>query len=255
MIIRFISLAIFYLFISSNIFPQINTERYRQDADSGLSGAIDIEGLAQTGNTDFQLLSLSGRLNYNRLNSYSFFVFTGGYGWNDGKQFSNELISHIRNVEELNNFLQFEAFVQFDYNKKRKLLSRELIGGGLRYKILTTDKFKFRAGTSYFFEIEEYDLPSESVHGRNVNAHRFSSYSTFELVLAPNTQFTSVTYFQPDLANLDDYRLISENTLGFVITKHLSFNVWFNIRYDTVPPDGINNLDTITKVGISIKFL
>jgi hypothetical protein len=220
---RFISIAIFYLIISIEIFPQINTERYRQDADSGFSGAIDIEGLAQTGNTDFQLLSLGGRLNYNRINSYSFFVFTGGYGWNDGKQFSNELIAHLRNVEGLTDFLQFEAFIQFDYNKKRKLLARELIGAGLRYKILTSDDFKFRLGTSYFYENEEYDLPQVSVHDRSVNAHRFSSYSTFEFLIAANTKFTSVTYYQPDLANLDDYRVISENTLRICHNKTSKF--------------------------------
>lgn len=248
------TITVLYIIFNTSIFPQINTERYRQDADSGFSGAIDIEGLAQTGNTDFQLLSLGGRLNYNRINGYSFFVFTGGYGWNDGKQFSNELISHLRNVEGLTDFLQFEAFLQFDYNKKRKLLARELFGAGLRYKILTSDDFKFRLGTLYFFENEEYDLPQVSVHGRNVNAHRFSSYSTFEFVIAANTKFTSVTYFQPDLSSLDDYRVISENTLGLTITRQLSFNVRFNIRYDTVPPDEIKDLDTITKVGISIKF-
>lgn len=250
----YFKVVIFAAIFSSSILPQINTERYRQDTDSGFSGIIEIEGLAQTGNTDFQLLSFGGRLNYSRISSYSFFVFTGGYGWNNNKQFSNELISHLRNVEGLTDFIQFEAFLQFDYNKKRKLFARELIGVGLRYKILTSEDFKFRLGSSYFYEIEEYDLSQESVHGRNVNAHRFSSYSTFEFLIASNTKFSSVTYFQPDLRNLDDYRIISENTLGFDITKHLGFNVRFNIRYDTVPPDEIKNLDTITKVGISIKF-
>lgn len=245
----------FSLFIFSiNLFPQINTERYRQDADSGFSGAVEIEGLAQTGNTDFQLLSLGGRLNYNRIGSYSFFVFSGGYGWKDGSQFSNELISHLRNVESLNDFLLIEAFMQFDYNKKRKLLSRELIGAGLRYKILTTDYFKFRLGTSYFFEIEEYDLPDGSIHGKNVKAHRFSSYSTFEIRVKEDMKFSSVTYFQPDIQNFGDYRLISENILSFLINRYFDFNVKFNVRYDTLPPDGIKELDTITKLGITYKF-
>lgn len=237
-----------------SIFPQINTERYRQDADSGISGAIDLDGLAQTGNTDFQLLSLGVRLNYNRINSYSFFVFTGGYGWNDGKQFSNELISHLRNVEGLTDFLQFEAFLQFDYNKRRKLLARELIGAGLRYKILTSDDFKIRLGTSYFYENEEYDLPQVSVHGRKVNVHRFSTYSTFEFNINENIRFSSATYFQPDIQDLKDYRLISENTFSSLISRDFDFKVKFNIRYDSRPPDGIKETDTITKVGITFKF-
>ncbi|HSL88886.1 MAG TPA: hypothetical protein VK870_06275, partial [Ignavibacteriaceae bacterium] len=51
------------IFLTLNTYGQINTERYRQDADSGFSGAIDIDALAQTGNTDFQHLGLGGRLN------------------------------------------------------------------------------------------------------------------------------------------------------------------------------------------------
>jgi len=252
MFFRFLLLLI-PIFLSQT-FAQINTERFRQDSDSGFSGTIDLEGLAQTGNTDFQLLSLGGRLNYNRISSYSFFVFSGSYGWKDGKQFSNELIAHLRNVEGLNNFLQFEAFAQFDYNKKRKLLARELIGAGLRYKILTTDDFKLRAGTSYFFEIEEYDLSELSDHGRNVSAHRFSSYATFEFQITDNTSFSSVTYFQPDIRKINDYKLISENAFAFMISRQFSFKVKFNLRYDTVPPDGIKDTDSVTKVGITIKF-
>lgn len=247
-------LLLLILLFLSQTFAQINTERFRQDSDSGFSGNIELEGLAQTGNTDFQLLNLGGRLNYNRIGSYTFFVFSGGYGWKDGKQFSNELIAHLRNVEGLNDFLQFEAFAQFDYNKKRKLLARELIGAGLRYKILTTDDFKIRAGTSYFFEIEEYDLPELSDHGKNVNAHRFSSYATFEFQITDNTSFSSVTYFQPDIEKTDDYKLISENAFAFMISRLFSFKVKFNVRYDTVPPDGIKDIDTITKVGITFKF-
>lgn len=243
-----------FLLSSSAIYSQINTERYRQDSDTGFSGAVDLDAFAQTGNTDFQFLGVGGRLNYNRTGSYTFFVFSGGYGWNDGNQFSNELISHLRNVERINDFLQLEVFLQFDYNKKRKLLSRELMGAGLRYKLLTTDKFKFRAGTAYFFEIEDYDLDKDSFHEKNTKTHRFSSYLTFELDLKKDLKFLSVTYFQPDLEMLRDYRLISENTLTIILNELINFNVKVNLRYDATPPDGIVDLDTITRLGLSFKF-
>lgn len=245
---------IFIIFCYSNVHSQINTERYRQDSDSGFSGSIDIDALAQTGNTDFQFIGLGGRLNYNRIKSYSFFVFSGGYGWNNGDQFSNELIAHLRNVEGLNNWLQFESFLQFDYNKKRKLLARELIGAGFRYKLLTIKKLKLRAGTTYFYEIESYDLTETSVHEQKINANRFSTYFTFELDLKSDINFLSVSYYQPDLLKFSDYRLISENTLVIVLSELLDFNVKFNLRFDATPPDGIKDLDTITKLGLSFKF-
>lgn len=241
--------------LTSQNLAQINTERFRQDSDSaGISGKVDIDALAQTGNTDFQFIGLGGRLNYNRIKSYSFFVFSGGYGWNKGEQFSNELIAHLRNVERLNDWIQFEAFLQFDYNKKRKLLSREIAGAGLRYKILTTENFKFRLGTAYFYEIENYDLNENSIHKKNVNTHRLSTYSTFEYQIKEGVGFLSVTYIQPDIAEFSDYRLISENTLTFDISELISINVKFNLRYDATPPDEIRDTDTATRIGISFKF-
>ena len=65
------------------------------------------------------------------------------------------------------NLLQIELFTQFDNNKKRLLLARELLGGGLRFRILKTEHFKFRLGTAYMFETEKYDLPENAVHPTN----------------------------------------------------------------------------------------
>lgn len=243
------------VFIFSNLcFAQVNTERYRMDSDSGFTGLIDINAMAQTGNTDFQLIEIGARLNYNRGAGYSFLVVSGGYGWNEGKQFSNDFFSHLRNVESLNDWLQFEAFLQFDYNRKRKLLSRELAGAGLRYKVFTSDIIRVRTGTSYFFEAEQYDLSDEDIHDRDLTAHRLSSYLTIETDFNDKVGFLSVSYYQPNLEYFSDLKLISENSLIIKISELLRFNVNYNLRYDAIPPDGIKDLDTITKVGITLRL-
>lgn len=249
-----VQLICYIIFCSSLLTGQVNTERYRQDSDSGFTGSINIDALAQTGNTDFQLLGLGGRLNFNRNSGYTFLVFSGEYGWNEGKQFSNELITHLRNVEKLEDWLQLETFIQFDYNRKRKLISRELIGAGLRYKILTNENFRFRLGTAYFFEAEQYDLEVQALHDKHTIAHRVSSYFTFEIDLKKDIKFLSVSYFQPDLRNFADYRIISENSIILNLSKYFDFNIKFNLRYDATPPDEIKDLDTITKFGLSFKF-
>lgn len=252
--VRTIQLLLYLTFFSSLLIAQVNTERYRQDSDSGFTASIDIEALAQTGNTDFQFLGLGGRLNFNRNSGYSFLVFSGGYGWNDGKQFSNELITHLRNVEALDDWLQLEAFIQFDYNRKRKLVSRELIGAGLRYKILTNENLRLRLGTAYFFEAEQYDLEENASHDKHTYSHRLSSYITFEIDLKNDVKFLSVSYFQPDLNDFADYRMISENSIILNLSKLFDFNIKFNLRYDATPPDEIKDLDTITKFGLTFKF-
>ena len=148
------------LLVAEFISAQVNTEKFRVDTDSiGFSGNVDISGTAITGNTDFQLLSVDTRLNYNFGKDYIFFVGDAGYGWQDKEAFSNQALAHLRYVLSTNDFLQIEFFTQLDYNKKRLLLSRELAGTGVRLKLLTSSNFKIRYGIAYMFEHEKYDLP------------------------------------------------------------------------------------------------
>lgn len=150
---RFIYLFLFSFLFAINLFSQINTERYRLDSDSiGFSGIADIEITAITGNTDLQIIHLGGRLNYNWGESYTFLVADGGFGWDEGEQIFDQALMHLRHVHSITELIQAEVFSQIDFNKNRLLTERELIGGGLRFRILKLNEFKLRLGTSYFYE-------------------------------------------------------------------------------------------------------
>lgn len=243
------------IFSLASTYAQVNMEKFRQDADTtGFAGNLDLDGTAITGNSDFQFISIGGRLNYNYGDDYTFLVLDAGFGWQDGESFSNNALAHLRHVVTLGEFLQLEGFAQFDYNKKRLLLSRELIGAGLRYRIYEDNYFKLRLGTAYMYEIENYDLPPNSVHKKEPRVSRLSSYLTFEIELQENLKFLSVSYYQPVVSNFDDFKLISENALVVDLGKVVDLNVKFNLRYDNKPPDTIKKTDTISKVGLSFKF-
>jgi hypothetical protein len=252
----------FYLFCTivilsffNSIFPQVNTERFREDEDSvGFSGYIDLEGILATGNTDFQLISLGSRLNYNWGDDYTFIIADGGYGWENGNAFVDQIFAHLRHVITTGNLLQIEMFTQFDNNKKRLLLARKLLGGGLRFRILKTDHFKFRLGTAYMFETERYDLPVNSVHPQTTSLHRFTSYVTFKYQLNKLLSFISTTYYQPRFKDFNDYKLFSENAFLIDTGKVLDLFIKFNLRYDSRPPDTVKKFDTFSRIGFSFKF-
>ncbi len=247
-------LAVLFL-LSLKIYAQINTERYRLDSDSiGFTGIADIEITAITGNTDFQFINLGGRLNYNWGTSYTFLVTDGGFGWDDGKRIFNQALLHLRHVQDINDLIQAEAFAQTDFNKKRLLTERELIGGGLRFRILKLDNFKFRLGTSYFYEHEKYDVPAKSIHGNNLFANRLSAYLTFELKIKDDVKLVMINYFQPRVGKWNDYRIISDNSLVVELSSFVDLNVGFNLRYDSRPPETIKDTDTFTKFGFGFKF-
>ncbi len=247
--------VIFFIFISFTAFAQVNTEKFRADNDStGFSGNVDISATAFTGNTDFQLINGDTRLNYNWGKSYTFFVGNAGYGWQDKEAFSNQALAHLRHVQSMNDFLQLEFFLQFDYNKKRLLLSRELAGAGVRFKLLSEKSIKIRYGLAYMFEHEEYDLPANSSHGRLTDANRLSSYATFGVLLKDGFNFVSVTYFQPKITGWNDYKAISDNSFISELSNLLDITFGVSLRYDSRAPDTIKKLDTVTKFGLSFKF-
>lgn len=250
-----IKILIALTLISFTTHAQINTEKFRADNDStGFSGNVDISATAITGNTDFQLISGDTRLNYNWGKSYTFFVGSAGYGWQDKEAFSNQALAHLRHVQLMNDFLQLEFFLQFDYNKKRLLLSRELAGAGIRLKLLSEKSIKIRYGLAYMFEHEEYDLPLHSSHGRITDANRLSTYGTLNVLLKDGFNFISVTYFQPKITQWSDFKAISDNSFISELSKLIDITFGVSLRYDSRPPDTIKQLDTVTKFGLSFKF-
>jgi putative salt-induced outer membrane protein YdiY len=249
----------FYLFIifftCGLISAQVNTERFRINTDSaGFSGNVNISATAITGNTDFQIINAVTHLYYDWGKDYTFFVGNAGYGWQNKEAFSNEALAHLRYVIWINNLLQTELFIQFNYNKKRLLLARELYGTGIRLKLITEKSLKIRYGLAYMFEREEYDLPANSVHGRITNASRISSYATFNILLKDGFLFISVTYFQPKISNWKDFKSISDNSFVSELSSLIDLTFGVSLRYDSRPPDAIKKLDTVTKFGLSIKF-
>ena len=248
---------LFYIpiFISVNNYPQINTERFRLDSDSiGFTGVAEIDITAITGNTDFQFINLGGRLNYNWGDGYTFLVADGGFGWDKGERIFNQALLHLRHVQDLSELIQAEIFVQTDLNKKRLLTERELIGGGLRFRILKSDNFKLRLGTSYYFEHERYKVSVNSVHGNNLFANRLSAYLTFELKIKDDVKLVMINYIQPQVGKWDDHRIISDNSLVIELSSLVNVNVGFNLRYDPRPPETIKDTDTFTKFGFGFSF-
>ncbi|MBN2355915.1 DUF481 domain-containing protein [candidate division KSB1 bacterium] len=234
---------------------QVNTERFRQDADStGFSGHVDLTATVSTGNTSYRHIAVGSRLNYNWGEDYTFLVSDIGYTRERDKKIFDQMFFHLRNVFAVNRHLQHEMFVQYDFNKKRKLSARKLIGTGLRFRLLKKGPFKFRVGLSYMYEIEDYDLPDQSSHEKHAEAHRLSNYETFEFAIDKNLTLLSVTYFQPEIGKWDDIKIISENALIIDAGKHLDVTIKYNLRYDSRPPDATEELDTISTFGIAFKF-
>lgn len=250
-----VKLIIFILYLPVYIFAQINIEKFRQNQDSvGISAIISAGFSIKTGNTQYTIIDGGGRINYNKENYYTFFVFNGDYGWIDGNQFSNTALFHLRYVPRLSEFLQLEIFSQIDYDKARLLLFRDLIGSGLRFKIYTVKNYKLRIGSGFMYEHERYDLPATAKHKIRTYDVRWTNYFDNEIELQENLKLFSVVYYQPRVNEFSNTRILSENNLVVDVSRHFSFFITYDLRFDSNPPDGKKETDTKSKFGISLNF-
>jgi hypothetical protein len=248
--IKLVAIIIFAILISSSI-AQVNIEKYNNlNSKNGLNGNLSFYISSKTGNTDIQEFEIDGRINLKGDNYYSFLIGQGEYGWNKGKEYSNNALLHFRYIRELNDIFNPEFFSQINYNKSRLLLFRSLAGIGLRTTIISDTNSNFTYGTAYMYEYENLDIAKRN----KTYHHRWSNYISYSALLSKTSRLSIVVYAQPRFDDFSDIRMLSENHLGVGLTDKLSLSINFSLLYYSKPPIDVKKLDTNTKVGLSIKL-
>lgn len=251
---KFISFCILVCF-SSSLFAQVNIERYNNlSSIDGLMGNISFYISSKTGNTDIQEFEIDGRVNYKGKNFFSFLIAQGEYGWNKGKEYSNNALLHIRHLQDLDGIFDPELFAQINYDKSNLLLFRSLFGAGVRLSLIADTLANLDFGTSYMYEYEDIDLPKSAKHPSETQHSRWSNYLSYSSNISNNSRLSVVIYAQPRIDNFSDVRLLSENHLKVGLTDKFFLSLNFSVRYDSKPPDGVKDTDTNTKVGFTFKF-
>ena len=238
------------------LFGQINIERLRMDDDTtGMwSGHIESELTFKKGNSDVLLLESTVAVEADWRNSSALLVIKGDIGESNGNRISNEFATHLRYVDRFSSSVYGEVFLQYNYNLSRKILNREIAGGGVRFLLIEEPDWKIRLGVGAMLEREEYDVPKSEREAREANLISGNSYLSVNLALAKNMVITSTTYFQPALKELKDFRILSETKAAFKFSKDLSFTLKFNLLYENIPLTGLKSYDIDSKYGIEWNF-
>lgn len=250
-----IILLFVFTILFSNTIAQVNIEKYNNmNSSNGFNGNLSFYISAKTGNTDTQEFEIDGRLNFKGDKFYSFLIGQGEYGWNKGKEYSNNALLHFRYIRELDEIFNPEIFVQINYNKSRLLLFRSLAGLGMRITLLSDSVSNFTYGTAYMYEYENLDNSKSIFQLSETKHHRWSNYISYSNTLTNNSRLSIVIYTQPRFDNFNDLRMLSENHLSVGFTNRLSLSINFSLMYYSRPPIGVKELDTNTKVGLTIKL-
>lgn len=233
---------------------QVNIERMRGAADApGFSSTVAADLSLRSGNVDVTELSGEIRTDLVRNGPHGFLLGRGGVGWKDGDRFSNSGLLHLRAGLPARPAVELEAFAQIDYDKARRLDFRALAGAGPRVRLASGGAVTATAGTAYLREHEEYGLPPAASHPRDVTVSRWSSYLNLGVSADP-VSAVWIVYAQPRFDRFDDVRVLSEASLSVAMGRKVELRNVFRLRWDSVPPDGIEETDVALVTGISVRL-
>lgn len=243
-----------WLFVTASARAQVNTERMRAlDAD-GVAAEVDGDVALQSGNADVFEVGLGLRVDARKGRNYTFLVGRVRYGEKDGDAFRNRSFAHLRYNRTLVPWLVGESFAQVERDGFAQLQLRTLGGVGLRVRYLDTETVKVFQGTTPMYEYESLDVDAVARHSAQTSRVRWSNYLNVRFQVTEATYLRTTLYVQPRVDAFDDVRVLNEAVLGVAITERVSLNVRFDLRYDSRPPDEVEDLDLALRNGITVAL-
>lgn len=229
----------------------VNIEKKRLgDKEGGLQGSVELSLTIKEYNDEIIQGKSNIRLQYHNKRS-TFLVFNEiSLMQINGVRYLNEGFEHLRyNYDFPNSRIVGEFFLQHQYNTLKKIANRVLIGIGPRFKIIAKDSLGIFFG---LLSIYEYEHLIEDLG--ETNKFRLSSYISLRYIFSKLISINNTTYYQPDYANFNDYKIATENNLLFNIGKGFSFKVSFKLTYDSDPPEGVTDLFYSLENGLKFAF-
>lgn len=247
-------LSLGFALFASSASAQVNIETLRQrDADRTIATTIDVRLEHRTGNVEHSKLDIDVRSDLHTQQTHSFALVRGGLGLLGGDRFTNEGLAHLRFMYGTRKWVP-EVFVQGDYDKARKLDARVLGGTGLRLELYASTTRVVAWGSSWMLEYESYDLDETATHATSTTVQRWSNYIVVRRNLGSAVALSWIAYAQPRFDAFSDLRVLVDASLGVGITARLAMTTTFHLRYDSKPPDDIEDLDTSLATGLQIAF-
>ena len=197
-------------------------------AKEGTSGSITGSVDWRTGNRTRLWFSLAPVLQH-RSGPHVFIGIVSGFYYRDTDDL--KVFEHVRYRYHLGDRWLLEGFGQHEYNEKRLLLLRALVGFGPRYQAVKRKKLQIGVGVAYMAEYEvlkELDdlgpVPAEESPLLN---HRISTYLTGSYDVDDRLQLAQTLYAQPLMSDVGDIRLLSESVLVIRLSKTLALRTSF----------------------------
>ena len=247
------TLTCFIFILSSTLISQINTEILRQEpSKKGLTHLLQSQLNIVQGNSDFLSYNISYRADLISKSLKSFLVISLNELQTQSIAINKYNFAHLRILKPLSEELGIETFFQQEYNPFLDLNKRQLLGLVFRKQLNDTKnnskKRIYFIGIGAMIEEETYTNNSKT------QSLRSSNYLTITHHLSDTMSLKSINYYQPKIAQLDDFKILSENIFSTAIHRNINLNIHGNIRLNNVPPTNVKKYDIEIIQSININF-
>ncbi len=244
--------ALFLIFASFTAQSQIlNAESLRKVTDtSGFSGSASLNFSVKRDVNDYLGASSSIHIQY-KMNKHLVLLKNDiEFQKIESNQFENAGIAHLRYNYRFHSRIAWEIFTQAQYNKLSKIEFRGLVGTGPRFKVTTSEKYKFYLGTHIMYEYEELSDGITPIQ----RDFRSTSYLSFSLYPTKTVSLISTTYYQPKIKDFGDYRFSNQSSLLIDVFENFAFKTSYTFIYDETPAVGIPNSQYNLESGFVYSF-
>ena len=232
-----ILILLFNVSIMSGQVVNIENKRFYNDS-SKFTGRAKFETLGFKNISNVFNFGASINLQYHVGRHKLMFVGDMFYLISDSFLVDDNAYGHLRYNYMLNKWITLEAYVQSQFNKILKISSRTLGGGGVRFNLFADAHNKIFYGLGALYE-HQIDNPDHL----EWTAVRTSTYLTYHLQITHFAELANTFYYQPNIRNIYDKRLLEEFSIMIDATKWLTFESSLYILHANV--HGIDMPDNV----------
>ncbi len=237
---------------SGEVFAQlVNIEKDRKEQKEGFQGNASLSITLTQNITSIFQISNQINLQYHKDPHTVLLLNTIGLMQVDGDNLINNGFQHLRyNYEVTPDFLTLEAFTQHQYNTIRLLQRRFLLGAGPRLKVLGGESFAIFLAPLVMYEYEQLSNDQQTL----TRKFKGDFYLSGSVQLGDRLFFSHTTYYQPDFAAFNEFRLASDTSLEVKVSEQFSLQVGFDYLYDSHPPQDVPNTFYTLRNGLKYSF-
>lgn len=248
-----ILLTTLLVFVCSNLNAQlVNIESKRMQSDSirfALKSDVLLDYTDNNGDYIFQLGgNITTQLKTKDLKKIFFFIGNYKLIRSNEKDFQNSWFFHLRYNQKISSLFRVEAFIQNQNNTKLTITSRNIIGAGVRLKLVSSELTRLYFGNAYMYEYEKVSETGEHFYNHRNSSYLSASHSFKKTAL----NFTETIYFQPLYNHFGNHRILLQMKAELPITKVLSLAALYNFSYSSFST--INDIDRSSNLSLGITF-